>query len=195
MNLSGHMTINEGRLNLDLRFDLPLQGITAITGPTGAGKTTFLHWIAGLRAVSGELWIGNERIDHIPAGRRGIGLVFQDAYLFQHQTVEWNLRYAQRRGRGAIADLRERLGIAHLGHVRDLSGGERQLVAIACALLTGPRLLLLDEPLSGLDRALRQKVMTVLCELKRDLPMVLVSHCEVEGWVDRAFSLKSFGVH
>ncbi len=160
--------------------------VVGIAGPSGAGKTTLLRVIAGLdrRAagtvkVFGEVW--QDASTFVPPWERRAGWVPQDGVLFPHLSVEENLTYAGRDGIDAIVDLlaiRPLLGRAP----RNLSGGERQRVALGRALLSRPRLLLLDEPFSALDRPLRARLsheVATWCE-ERALPVVLVSHDEAD---------------
>ncbi len=177
---------------LDLDLNLPSQGITALFGPSGCGKTTALRCIAGLEtdaigrvAVDGDVWQDSDSGLFLPVHQRAVGLVFQEASLFDHLTVEGNLKFgyqrtpsAQRRhGWDQGLDL---LGIAHLlpRKPAELSGGERQRVAIARALAASPRVLLMDEPLAALDAMRKTEVLPWLERLHRelDIPVVYVTH-------------------
>jgi len=151
-----------------------------LVGPSGAGKTTVLDAIAGLRRpsrgsieVAGEAWFG-KRVDRRPEDR-SVGYVFQEYALFPHMTVERNVAFA-----GDGAGLLERLGIAGLAKAKpaQLSGGERQRVALARALARDPRVLLLDEPMAALDPHTRGRVRSELRLLLRDfgLPTLIVTH-------------------
>ena len=179
---------------LDIRFTVPSPGVTALFGRSGAGKSTTLMAIAGLLrpdtcriVVDGEVLADSAAAIFLPPERRRVGLVFQDARLFPHMSVANNLRYGMRRappgpiGFDEVVDL---LGIAGLMSRRPhtLSGGERQRVAIGRALLSQPRLLLLDEPLSGLDGARKAEILPYLARLKAALrlPMLYVSHAPDE---------------
>jgi molybdate transport system ATP-binding protein len=170
-------------------------GLTALFGPSGVGKTSVLGMVAGLlKPDAGHIRVGGEPLfgDGIdmPAARRAAGYVFQDARLFPHYRVRGNLLYGARRGGeqgmrlDAVADF---LGIAHLldRWPRTLSGGEAQRVAIGRALLSGPRFLLMDEPLASLDQARRQEIMTLIERVRDELglPILYVSHDR--GEVDR----------
>jgi molybdate transport system ATP-binding protein len=178
--------------DLDASFDLPASGVIALLGPSGSGKTTLLAAVAGiLEPQEGIISIGEtsffdskRRID-LPAELRGCGFVFQDARLFPHLDVRQNLKYglARRRGRPITQEVLrvvEMLGISHLLRRRPatLSGGERQRVAIGRALLSQPRLLLLDEPVSAVDQDRKEEILPYLEKL-RDLsgpPILYVSH-------------------
>ncbi len=180
-----------GSFGLEVRFELPTPGVVALFGPSGCGKSTTVNIIAGLlEADRGRVMLDDavlldtdRRID-VAAERRRIACVFQDARLFPHLSVAANLKYAEKRAVGrpyvnfdVVARL---LNLESLMHRRthQLSGGERQRVAIGRALLSQPRLLLLDEPLASLDRARREEVLPYLESLRDQLaiPMVYVSH-------------------
>lgn len=179
-----------GAFALDVAFEAG-KGVTGIIGPSGAGKTTLLEAIAGLtRPESGRIALGNavfldtERGIRLPPDQRRIGYVFQEARLFPHLSVARNLDYgATRRGAGGAISRDEvvaLLGLADLLERRPhrLSGGEAQRVAIGRALLAGPRLILMDEPLSSLDIRRRREIMPFIEALHRrlDLPILYVSH-------------------
>jgi ABC-type sulfate/molybdate transport systems ATPase subunit len=159
--------------------------VLALLGPSGAGKTMLLETIAGLRPQSsGKIRLAGADLTGVPAERRRVGLVFQDAALFPHLSARENVRFGPRAGReassaGADALLRQ-LGISHLASrsPRWLSGGERQRVALARALAIKPGLLLLDEPLSALDQPTREEMRQLLQELlaELDIPAVHVTH-------------------
>ena len=167
-------------------------GVTALFGPSGAGKTSIVNMIAGLVAPDrGRIALGDAvlfdsaaRID-LPAHRRRIGYVFQEGRLFPHLTVAQNLDYGRWMG-GLPADRAEHervvtlLNIGHLLARRPgrLSGGERQRVAFGRALLMRPRLLLLDEPLASLDRPRKLEILPYLARLRDEahVPMIYVSH-------------------
>ena len=182
-----------GGFALDVSFRVPMRGITALFGPSGCGKTTVLRCMAGLNRMAGHLLVGGEvwQDDAIGAFlkpyERSVGYVFQEASLFEHLSVRHNLLYGARRaGRSTQApalrfrDVVDLLGIEPLlkRWPQALSGGERQRVAIGRALLCQPRLLLMDEPLSGLDRGAKEEILPYLEKLHENLsiPMVYVSH-------------------
>lgn len=169
--------------------ELPAQGLCLLTGASGAGKSTLLHALAGLiRApgsvrVAGEIWQDNGCF--IPVHERRAGLVFQEASLLPHRTVAGNLQFAARYAKSGnnpaspeLERLVRRLGLGDLlaRYPARLSGGERARAALACALVSGPRWLLLDEPLSALDESTRQQVIALLLERAQTLPMLLVTH-------------------
>src|SRR4051812_48765263 len=169
--------------------------VTGLFGASGAGKTSLINIIAGLlRPDRGVIAIDGEVLDdtaariHIPAHRRRIGYVFQDARLFPHLDVRHNLDYGRRMNRLAD-DPAQRTRITELldiGGLLDrrpgqLSGGERQRVALGRALLSKPRLLLLDEPLGSLDEGRKVEILPYLVRLRDEgIPMVYVSHDAAE---------------
>jgi molybdate transport system ATP-binding protein len=180
-----------GSFLLDVAFDAPTPGIVALFGPSGCGKSTTINIIAGLLvpdhgeiSLGGDVLLDTRRKIAIAAEQRGIGYVFQDARLFPHLNVASNLRYAQRRAqRAPYVSLERVLAMLDLEpllsrRVHRLSGGERQRVALGRALLSQPRLLLLDEPLAALDRDRREEVLPYLETLRDQLsiPMIYVSH-------------------
>ena len=170
--------------------------VTGLFGASGAGKTSLVNMIAGLlRPDRGTIAIDGETLDdtakglHVPAWRRRIGYVFQDARLFPHFNVRQNLDYG-RRMNGLAYDAEQQTRVTDLldiGHLLDrrpgkLSGGERQRVALGRALLSKPRLLLLDEPLGSLDEGRRAEILPYLVRLRDEarVPMVYVSHDAAE---------------
>lgn len=182
-------------LEVDLR--LPRRGITVLFGPSGSGKTSLLRCVAGLErarrarvCIGGDVWQDDAQALFLPTWRRPLGYVFQEASLFEHLDVQANLRYGLARSvpsgaADALAPVIDLLGIGDLLKRRttQLSGGERQRVAIARALATGPRLLLLDEPLAALDHARRQDILPWLERLRDELhiPMLYVTHSAEEA--------------
>jgi molybdate transport system ATP-binding protein len=170
--------------------------VTGLFGASGAGKTSLINLIAGLlRPDRGTIAIDGETLDdvaggaHVPAHRRRIGYVFQDARLFPHLDVRQNLDYGRRMNRldddpAQRKRVTDMLDIGHLLERRpgNLSGGERQRVALGRALLSKPRLLLLDEPLGALDEGRRAEILPYLVRLRDEsrIPMVYVSHDAAE---------------
>jgi molybdate transport system ATP-binding protein len=180
-----------GLFSLDACFELPTPGVAALFGRSGSGKSTLVNIIAGLLdadegrvALDGAVLQDSERRLRAAPEQRRIGYVFQDARLFPHLNVAANLKYGESRAAGdhyvsldAVAALLD-LGALMDRRTHRLSGGERQRVAIGRALLSQPRLLLLDEPLASLDAARREEVLPYLETLRDQLaiPMVYVSH-------------------
>jgi molybdate transport system ATP-binding protein len=192
-----------GKFALDAGFTAPAKGVTALFGPSGCGKTTVLRCIAGLLRINGvckidgEVW-QDENGAFLPTHKRPLGYVFQEASLFQHLSVRRNLLFGAPRhdssgSKGAIVfdEVVELLGITRLldRSPRNLSGGERQRVAIGRALLSQPKLLLMDEPLSALDRATKNEILPFLERLRDhlNLPVVYITHdiAEVERLADQ----------
>jgi len=183
------ITKDKFTLEADCAFE---EGIWGVYGPSGAGKTTFLHLLAGLdKADAGQILMdGNMMADteqnlFIKPQKRGVGYVFQEGRLFPHLSIEKNLRYGYRllkaeSRRIQFEEVVELLELSDLlGKKPDqLSGGQQQRVAIGRALLTSPKLLLLDEPFSNLDQNLRAQIIPYLSRISQKLkiPMVLVSH-------------------
>jgi molybdate transport system ATP-binding protein len=177
-----------GSFVLDAEFSVPASGVTALFGPSGSGKTTILRAIAGLERLAGrvvvneEIWQDEHRF--LPPHRRRAGMVFSGVNLLPHLSVGENLRFARRAGGGDVEAAIAATGIAPLlGHrPAQLSAGESQRVAIARALAAAPRLLLLDEPLSGLDDEARSRMLDVLAEVfdRSGLPAIYVSHAREE---------------
>lgn len=178
--------------DLDVAEELHLGGVTAVFGPSGSGKSTLLRLIAGferpgagLIALGGTTWFDDRSGIDVPAHERPVGYMFQDGRLFPHLSVRGNLEYADRRSRArraryTLSDTVEVFGLGELlqRRVGTLSGGERQRVALARTLLTRPDLLLLDEPLAGLDRARKHEILPYLEQLQRHFGthVVYVSH-------------------
>ncbi len=152
----------------DVSFDVATGGYGVVIGPAGSGKTTLLEAIAGLTPlVSGEVSLGARNVTREPPEDRGIGIVYQHGYLFPHLSVGENINYGASDTLPAAQEVTRRLGIAELvdRDVQSLSGGERQLVALARALARRPPLVLLDEPFSALDpkrRALARREVRAL---------------------------------
>uniref|UniRef100_Q07TL5 Molybdate ABC transporter, ATPase subunit n=1 Tax=Rhodopseudomonas palustris (strain BisA53) TaxID=316055 RepID=Q07TL5_RHOP5 len=188
-----------GGFQLDAAFSVPASGITGLFGPSGCGKSSVLRCIAGLQhlpnssfAIDGETW--QDATLFRKAHQRPIGYVFQEASLFQHLSVKENLLYGAPRHAAeqdiAFDEVMELLGLERLRDrsPRHLSGGERQRVAIGRALLSQPTLLLMDEPLSALDRLTKDEILPFLERLhaRLSLPVIYVSHdmAEIERLAD-----------
>jgi molybdate transport system ATP-binding protein len=197
-----------GSVTLEARFESP-DGVTALFGPSGAGKTSLVNMIAGLmKPDRGRITLDDDVLDdtdthqHLAAYRRRIGYVFQDARLFPHLSVAHNLDYGRRMNRLGYdaAQHRRVTDMLDIGELLDrrpgrLSGGERQRVALGRTLLSKPRLLLLDEPLGSLDEERKAEILPYLVRLRDQagVPMVYVSHSpsEVQLLANRVVMLRN----
>jgi molybdate transport system ATP-binding protein len=194
IDLSIAITMRQGEFALSVREAASVE-VLGVFGPSGSGKTSLLEAIAGIRTPDeGEIRIGDRilfssarRID-LPARERRIGYVPQDALLFPNMDVKGNIAYGAQGARGAqgagfeslvqILDLQALLD----RRVKMLSGGEKQRVAIARALMTRPSILLLDEPLAGVDRERRDVILPYILRIRKELhvPLIYVTHDEAE---------------
>ena len=202
-----HVPLDAIDLDVDWR---PKRDHVAILGPSGSGKSTLLRALAGLEpsaegrvSFGDEVWLDSDSEVYMPAWERRVGWVPQDALLFPHLSLRENLAYAGA-GQSEVERMAESLFLSDLldRRPRFLSGGERQRVALGRALLSAPRMLLLDEPFSALDRPLRGEIAAMVRAFARDsgTPIVLVSHDEHdatlladERWVLVAGSLTADG--
>jgi molybdate transport system ATP-binding protein len=190
------LQVTSPAFTVDVDLLLPGRGVTALYGHSGSGKTTCLRCIAGLEKprqgfirINDEVWQDSSKGLFLAPHKRALGYVFQEASLFPHLSVRGNLEFGLRRipANQRHVDLQHAaalLGIEHLLERRpdNLSGGERQRVGIARALLTSPRLLLLDEPLAALDAKRKSEILPYLERLhdELDIPMLYVSHSQDE---------------
>ncbi len=178
----------------DVTLDVVEGDVLAVLGPSGSGKSTLLRAIAGLEAATaGTISYDGQDLAHLPTHKRGFALMFQDGQLFAHQSVAGNVAYPLRLRRLPRAEVLTRvsglLELVGLGGYDErspqtLSGGERQRVALARALAVEPRLLLLDEPLSALDRGLRERLAADLHDILRaaGTTAVMVTHDQEEAF-------------
>jgi len=195
----------KNRVLRDISLEIAEGEFLTVLGESGSGKTTLLRIIAGFEhASSGELWMGEERLDRQPPYRRRVNTVFQHYALFPHLTVEQNVGYGLRAAKRPESEIAERVSEA-LDKVKmaayakakpsKISGGQQQRVALARALINRPRLLLLDEPLSALDANLRRQMQVELKFLQREvgIAFVFVTHDQEEAMVmsDRIALLRS----
>ena len=194
-----------GELQFDCRLRYPSgfeldatfksgSGVTALFGPSGSGKSSILSLLAGvLRPQSGRIHLGDRVLADVAAGvcvppeRRRLGVVFQEQLLFPHLTVRQNLRFGQGRHGARTVDFGRVVEVLEIGGFLErrpdaLSGGQRQRVALGRALLCGPELLLLDEPLAGLDEALKERLLTYLGRALAEwrVPTMFVSHHQTD---------------
>ena len=177
----------------DVTLDFPDGGFFGLLGPSGSGKTTLLRAIAGfVVAEKGQVFIADEPVENVPVEKRGIGMVFQNYALFPNMTVAENVAFGltvrkvsdtERRRRVADALELVQLGAFGARKPHQLSGGQRQRVAMARAIVTQPRVLLLDEPLSALDKALRVDMQIELKRIQREIGIttIFVTHDQEEA--------------
>lgn len=203
------VSLRQQAFRLQVRESFSVE-VLGVFGPSGSGKTSLLETIAGIRTPdAGEIRVGDRVLFssaegiNLPPRERHIGYVPQDALLFPHLDVSGNLDYGvhSRQPRPGVAQLRTTLvEILDLGpllerRVQKLSGGEKQRVAIARALMTQPAVLLLDEPLAGVDRARRDRILPYVLRIRRDLhvPLVYVTHdqAELTAIADRVLHLEA----
>lgn len=195
MSLSVHLRHSFGAFAVDIGFEAP-EGITVLFGRSGSGKTTIINAVAGLLTpeagritLNEDVLLDTQTRRNLAPNKRGLGYIFQEGRLFPHMTVRQNLMYgayfARRSEPGPTLDhVAELLGIARLLERRptDLSGGEKQRVAIGRALLAKPRLVLADEPLAALDEARKSEILPYFERLRDEVsvPILYVSHSAVE---------------
>jgi putative spermidine/putrescine transport system ATP-binding protein len=181
-----------------LNLDLPAGEILALLGPSGCGKSTLLRSVAGFVPHTGEIHIGGQRVTRVPPHRRNIGMVFQDYALFPHMTVAENIgfglkmRHVERQeAEKRVSEALSLVGLQGLDGrmARQLSGGQQQRVALARSLVINPSVLLLDEPLSALDKKLREEMRGELRRIQRvtGVTTIFVTHDQDEalGLADR----------
>jgi thiamine transport system ATP-binding protein len=187
VTLDGHTAVDH------VSLEVGRGEVVAILGPSGSGKTTFLRAVAGLqRPDAGHVVLDGRPLDAVAPHRRGLGLMFQDYALFPHLDVEGNVAFGLRmRGdrpaarRARVGEVLDLVGLAGFGSraVSSLSGGERQRVALARALAPAPSVLMLDEPLGALDRALRERLLLDLQRMfaELDIGVLYVTHDQGEA--------------
>ncbi|MEO8528267.1 MAG: ABC transporter ATP-binding protein [Pseudolysinimonas sp.] len=182
----------DGKRAVDgVSIDIPTGEVFALIGPSGSGKSSLLRAIAGLEACTGDIRWDDESVLKTPVHRRGFVLMFQDGQLFPHLDVAGNVGYSMKvsghRDPARVEQLLALVGLAGFGarRVTDLSGGEQQRVALARSLAATPRLLLLDEPLSSIDRELRERLAGDLHDILHDagVTTIVVTHDHEEAAV------------
>jgi molybdate transport system ATP-binding protein len=194
--IEASLRLPRGAFTLDVSLTLPARGVSALFGPSGCGKTTLLRCLAGLEhapggrvVVDGEVWQDDANRVFVPTHRRAVGVVFQEASLFEHLDVRANVEFGWKRllpaeRRVSIAEAVAWTGIESLLQrtTLGLSGGERQRVAIARALAVSPRMLLMDEPLAALDAARKAEILPAIERLNvlSGITIVYVSHAIAE---------------
>jgi ABC-type Fe3+/spermidine/putrescine transport system ATPase subunit len=190
-----HKTFDDGSLVLnDITLELPKGTKLSVLGPSGSGKTTLLRLIAGLATPdSGTLSFAGEMMNDVPPFKRNFGMMFQDFALFPHLNVEDNIAFGLKmkgmdkiQSNVRVGEMLAMMGLAEFGgrHIDELSGGERQRVALARTLAPQPRLLMLDEPLSSLDRSLRKHLLVELTQIISHLNIttIFVTHDHEEAF-------------
>ena len=179
----------EGHLLLQLNEQIEGGDILTIMGPSGSGKSSLLNWMTGTLpsglSATGEVWLHDQNISHLPAHLRHIGVLYQDALLFSHLSVAGNIAFAMPKGDKKqrfeqIADALEQVGLAGMEnrHPDSLSGGQQARVALLRTLLSQPKAILLDEPFSKLDSQLRAETQQLVFSQIRQhkLPTIMVTH-------------------
>ena len=189
-----HKSYPDGWTLADVSFAVEKGEIVCFLGPSGCGKTTLLRLIAGLETLdSGQVLMDGEDVTQVPSHVRGFGLMFQEYALFPHKDVFGNVAFGLRMQglsrepvAARVAEVLELVGLAGFEHrdVNQLSGGERQRIALARSLAPRPRLLMLDEPLGALDRALRERLMDELPGILRraGVTAIYVTHDQEEAF-------------
>jgi molybdate transport system ATP-binding protein len=195
--LRAELQVERGELALDVTIECP-PGITVIMGPSGSGKSTILSLLAGLAlprtgkvSVGDDVWLDITGKIDVPVHRRRLAYVFQNLALFPHMTAIHNVTYGMDRAierevrRSRAQTLLDKVGVGHLAkrRPRTFSGGEAQRVALARAIARAPRVVLLDEPFSALDRDLRAQLTSLVRELAGELrvPIIHVTHSVAEA--------------
>lgn len=180
----------------NLTLDIPAGSYCCLLGPSGCGKTTALRMIAGHEEVtSGDIFIGDRRVNNIPAAKRNTSMMFQSYALFPHKTIWENVEFGLKMRKMPESDRRQRvgemlemIGLSHLAERKPsmLSGGQQQRIALARALATRPQVLMLDEPLSALDENLRVRMRTELLKIQKQFGLTFI---QVTHHVEEAFAL------
>ena len=180
----------------NITLDIPSGKYCCLLGPSGCGKTTVLRMIAGHEDItSGEIYIGDRRVNDIPAAKRSTSMMFQSYALFPHKTIWQNVDFglkmqnvAESERKARVGEILEMVGLSHTSDRKptQLSGGQQQRIALARALVTRPQVLMLDEPLSALDENLRVKMRTELRNIQKQFGLTFI---QVTHHVEEAFAL------
>ena len=180
----------------NLMMDIPAGSYCCLLGPSGCGKTTTLRMIAGHETVtSGDVYIGDRRVNQLAPSKRNTAMMFQNYALFPHKTIWQNVEFGLRMRKVPAAERKTRVGeildLVGLSHTSDrkpdmLSGGQQQRIALARALVTRPHVLMLDEPLSALDENLRVRMRSELRNIQKQFGLTFI---QVTHHVEEAFSL------
>ena len=190
---SVYKAFGEVVISKDVNLTIDDGEFVVFVGPSGCGKSTLLRMIAGLEDItSGDLFIGEKRMNEVPPSERGIGMVFQSYALYPHLSVADNMSFGLKLAGAKKAEIAQRVNqvseVLQLAHLLDrrpkaLSGGQRQRVAIGRTLVAEPDVFLLDEPLSNLDAALRVQMRIEISRLHKRLQrtMIYVTHDQVEA--------------
>ncbi|MDP8032723.1 maltose/maltodextrin ABC transporter ATP-binding protein MalK [Pasteurella atlantica] len=195
-------------ISKDVNLEIKEGEFVVFVGPSGCGKSTLLRMIAGLEDITtGDLFIGDTRMNDIPPAKRNIGMVFQSYALYPHLSVAENMSFGLKLAKASKTDIDKRVNqvseILQLAHLlerkpKELSGGQRQRVAIGRTLVSQPEVFLLDEPLSNLDAALRVQMRVEISKLHKRLnrTMIYVTHDQIEAMTlaDKIVVLKAGGV-
>lgn len=195
-------------ISKDINLEIKEGEFVVFVGPSGCGKSTLLRMIAGLEEIStGDLFIGEQRMNDVPPAKRNIGMVFQSYALYPHLNVAENMSFGLKLAGKSKSDIAQRVNqvaeILQLAHLlqrkpKELSGGQRQRVAIGRTLVSQPEVFLLDEPLSNLDAALRVQMRVEISKLHKRLgrTMIYVTHDQIEAMTlaDKIVVLQAGGI-
>lgn len=199
INIQKALHGSQGDMDLDIKLEIPKGEFIALMGESGSGKTTLLRVLAGLEKAEGDIFVEDlvwlDDTKRLPPQQRGIGFVFQDYALFDNMTVEQNLLFVNedKTLANTLLSMSELTGLASR-NVRSLSGGQKQRVSLCRAMMNKPKLLLMDEPLSALDKKMKAKLQDEIAKLHRKFgtTTIMVSHDAEASYAlaDRVIVLK-----